>query len=329
MRREGTLYLHFPCFDGLVSAVLASDFLEQNGWKFNRRFCPVNYHLRPTWISSHLRPPCAVVDFLYHSDAQFWADHHSTTFLSGEMRAEYESRKSLWVQYDSQVGSCALLLWKNLSSWFVSKHSNYQEMVYWADKIDSARYLNVQEAILGDSPALKIYRSLILRSDTEFCVLLIRALRRKSLAEVARLPEILNKSEEVRSLNEAGLKRFRNYAHLEFGDIVVFDLDASPNDIVSRYAPFYFFPKARYSIGMTRREGTAKITAMRNPWLEFESVPLGAIFERYGGGGHQRVASVILTKMDAHKSDTVLSELVSEIQKQDSTYFRPIRQALG
>src|SRR5437867_9299784 len=81
MRREGTLYLHFPCFDGLVSAVLASDFLEQNGWKFNRRFCPVNYHLRPTWISSHLRPPCAVVDFLYHSDAQFWADHHSTTFL--------------------------------------------------------------------------------------------------------------------------------------------------------------------------------------------------------------------------------------------------------
>ncbi|PYU52816.1 MAG: hypothetical protein DMG48_05965 [Acidobacteria bacterium] len=245
------------------------------------------------------------------------------------MRAEYESRKSLWVQYDSQVGSCALLLWKNLSSWFVSKHSNYQEMVYWADKIDSARYLNVQEAILGDSPALKIYRSLILRSDTEFCVLLIRALRRKSLAEVARLPEILNKSEEVRSLNEAGLKRFRNYAHLEFGDIVVFDLDASPNDIVSRYAPFYFFPKARYSIGMTRREGTAKITAMRNPWLEFESVPLGAIFERYGGGGHQRVASVILTKMDAHKSDTVLSELVSEIQKQDSTYFRPIRQALG
>src|SRR5438093_13612153 len=93
MRREGTLYLHFPCFDGLVSAVLASDFLEQNGWKVNRGVCPVNYHLRPTWISSHLRHPCAVVEFLYQSDAQFWADHHSTTLLAVERRAEYASIK--------------------------------------------------------------------------------------------------------------------------------------------------------------------------------------------------------------------------------------------
>lgn len=38
----------------------------------------------------------------------------------------------------------------------------------------------------------------------------------------------------------------------------------------------------------------AKILVMRNPWLEFESVPLGEICARFGGGGHQRVGAVAL-----------------------------------
>jgi hypothetical protein len=126
-----------------------------------------------------------------------------------------------------------------------------------------------------------------------------------------------------------GLERFPLHAHLEYGNIVVFDLDASPNSIISRYAPFYFFPEARYSVGITRRRESAKITAMRNPWCEFESVPLGTIFERYGGGGHKRVASVILPRSDLNNANATLNELLFEIQRQDSTLSHPIRKALA
>lgn len=328
MNQNGSLYLHFPCFDGLISAVLASHIMEMRGWKITS-FCPVNYDLRPVWLSKKLNTPCAVVDFLYHPQAEVWVDHHSTTFLSPQVRAEYEDRKSLWISYDSGADSCARVLWTNFSSWFDLKRTHYQEMVLWADKIDSARYSDVHEAILGDSPALSINRSLITGSDAKFCNFLIRSLRRKNLAHVAQLPEVRIRSEEARSLMEEGLKRFPAHAHLEYRDIVVFDLDVSPNDIVSRYASFYFFPDARYSIGVTRRRENAKITAMRNPWFQFESVPLGTIFQRYGGGGHQRVASVVLPQSELNRAGATLNELLLEIQREDSASSEPIRRTLA
>jgi hypothetical protein len=322
--QDATLYLHFPCFDGLISAVLASHIMEIRGWKITS-FCPVNYDLRPVWLATKLNTPCAVVDFLYHPQPEVWVDHHSTTFLSPQVRAEYEDRKSLWISYDSAADSCARVLWTNFSSWFDLNRTHYQEMVLWADKIDSARYADVREAILGDSPGLRINSSLIIRSDAKFCNFLIRSLRRMDLARVAQLPEVKSRSEEARSLIEEGLKRFPAHARLEYRDIVVFDLEASPNDIVSRYAPFYFFPDARYSIGVTRRGENAKITAMRNPWSQFESVPLGTIFQRYGGGGHQRVASVVLPKSELNRAAVTLNELLLEIQREDSASSEHIR----
>ncbi|MBZ5702486.1 MAG: hypothetical protein LAN84_11645 [Acidobacteriia bacterium] len=328
MRHDATLYLHFPCFDGVISGVLASDLLEQQGWSF-KRFCPVNYDLRAGWASNRLDTPSAVVDFLYHPDAQFWADHHSTTFLSQELRLDYERRKEPRLLYDSAAGSCALLLWRNFSDWFNSKRASYREMVDWADKIDSANYADVREAVFGDTPALVIHRSLIIRSDAEYCGFLIQALRNGSLGEVAKLLEVRDRSNESRALIDAGLASFRGSAHLEGGEIVFFLLDAKPNEIVSRYAPFYFFPRARYSIGLVRGDKSAKITAMRNPWIEFDSVPLGPIFERYGGGGHHRVASVILKDERFGEAEGIVRQLLSEIQRQDTAYFEPLRRALA
>jgi hypothetical protein len=328
VRHRATLYLHFPCFDGLVSGVLASDLLEQQGWSF-KRFRPVNYDLRARWASERLDPQSAVVDFLYHPDAQFWADHHSTTFLSDRLRLDYERRRNRFLFYDGSASSCALLLWQNFSSSFISNKDRYREMVEWADKIDSARYGNVEEAILGDSPALAINRSLAIRADAAYCEFLIRALRKDRLEDVARLRKVRNRANESRALTEAGLARLRGSIHLEDGDIAFFSVRPDRNEMVSRYAPFYFFPRARYSLGLVRNQDSAKITAMRNPWVEFESIPLGRMFEHFGGGGHFRVGSTILTGTRAAQAESTAREILTEIQKQDALHARPLRRALA
>jgi hypothetical protein len=73
------LYFHSPCFDGIASAVLAWDFLEErSGWR-TPALHPVNYDVRQTWLEKLLDRPAAVVDFLYHPDVEFWADHHLTS----------------------------------------------------------------------------------------------------------------------------------------------------------------------------------------------------------------------------------------------------------
>ena len=112
-----------------------------------------------------------------------------------------------------------------------------------------------------------------------------------------------------------GLDRFATHVSLKDG-IAVFDVDCQ-DVMVSRYAPYHFYPEARYSIGILRYKDGAKITAMRNPWKDFPSVPLGKLFEEHGGGGHRRVGSVLLRGEQLEHSQTVLDELLRQIATAD------------
>jgi hypothetical protein len=311
---DGTLYFHYPCFDGLVSAVLASKFLRsRNQWN-SIHFCPVNYEDRKNWLSRPLDLPFAVVDFLYHPKASFWADHHLTTFLNDELRADFERKQSQsCFLFDGQAPSCASLLWSQFNSFFDYR---FAELVFWANKIDSANYDSVREAIFGDSAALQINASLTLGGGVEYGRLLVGALSSKDLRQVADLPEVRERYEEVRLRRETGLKRMESRVRLEEGNIVTFDIQAGEQDTVSRYAPYYFFEGARYSLGVLRMEDRIRVTAMRNPWLHFESIPLGQVFERFGGGGHQRVASVIVPLEEAGRVPEILDQVKREMRAQ-------------
>jgi hypothetical protein len=313
-RPDATLYFHYPCFDGLVSAVLTSKWLRsRNQWN-SVRFCPVNYDDRKNWLSRPLDLPFAVVDFLYHPKASFWADHHLTTFLNDELRADFERRQEQsCLLFDGQAQSCASLLWSKFSSFFGHR---FAELVFWANKIDSANYDSVREAIFGDSPAMQINSSLTLDNGIEYCRLLIEELSSQDLREVAELPEVRERYAEVRHRREAGLKRIESRVRLEEGDIATFDIQAGENDTVSRYAPYYFFEGARYSLGVLRMVDRIRVTAMRNPWLNFESIPLGQIFERFGGGGHQRVASVIVPMAESQRVPEIVDHVRLEMRRQ-------------
>jgi len=304
---------------------MTADFLEnKQGWTLND-LIPVDYGTRSTWLSRELATPCAVVDFLYHPHAEFWADHHSTTFLTDDARRDFERRRGSWFVYDDQSGSCACLLRKHFAEYFSFRDARYDEMVEWADKIDSARYTSVEEAVLGDAPALKIRASLSAGNGDEFSKQLIKELRFGTLGGVAGLPIVRDRAQGVQAKIRAGLKCFAQASRLDKGEIVVFDVNSQKDVMMSRYAPFYFFPEARYSVGVVRSSNSAKITAMRNPWREFPSVHLGRIFENLGrtfegigGGGHQRVASVILSGDQVRQATPILAHIAGQIRKQDA-----------
>src|SRR5579872_7540227 len=77
------------------------------------------YHQQKEWPDTRLPRHSAVVDFLYHPQAEFWADHHETSFLTDQLRADFEARKDKSRSkdesrfkdasrfYDKQSGSCA------------------------------------------------------------------------------------------------------------------------------------------------------------------------------------------------------------------------------
>ena len=311
--KNATLYFHFPCFDGLVSCVLAWDFLERRKAWTIEGFEPVNYDVRQTWLSAGLKIPCGVVDFLYHPSAEFWADHHQTAFLTPEAKADFcERRSSAILLYDDLAGSCASLLYRNLQE-DAPGRPHFPEMVEWAEKIDSARYASVQEAILGEAPALQINRSLLQTNGPEYGRFLLKALREHDLGQVAGLSEVKLRHDEVLRRTLAGLKQVEKRLRVAPGGIATFEAEKNQEEIINRYAAYHFVPTARYSIGVIRSDEGTAITAMRNPWLEFPSIPLGRIFEKFGGGGHQRVGSVLIPKNQGQHVPDVVESLLSQM----------------
>lgn len=317
---SATLYFHYPCFDGLVSAVLAWEFLEtQQKWRFTR-FVPVNYKRRGHWLKEKLNKPCAIVDFLYHPRADFWADHHQTSMLTARVNADFLRRKGnkpLW--FDERAPSCATLLYRRLKRSLAHK-PHFQEMVRWAEKIDSAAYTSVQEAILGDAPALKISRSLLLEEEAsgqQYALFLLQQMRTHDLSYVAGLREVTLREQRARHALERGLKKAKASARMKPGQVVLIDIKRNRNQMVSRYAPYFAKPNARYSIGIVRAPDSIGITAMRNPWRKFKSVALGRVFEEFGGGGHQRVGAVRLSPSQGKLVKTVVESLLSRMQQQD------------
>ncbi|HTM38410.1 MAG TPA: hypothetical protein VL156_16785 [Terriglobales bacterium] len=316
MMGKSTLYFHYPCFDGLVSAVLASEFLESSeGWQITD-FEPVDYTVRDSWLSTDLKRPAAIVDFLYHPQAEFWADHHETSILSPSAREDFERRKQEpGILFDVRANSCASLLFRSLRRSLGHKQ-HLRDMVLWAEKIDAAKYSSVKEAILGDAPALRIARTLSAEDDTgqDYARFLLRRMRDHDLAHVADLKEVKDREDRIRRSILNGLESVRAKLRLEKGGIAVFDARPKRGQVISRYAPYYFEPRARYSIAVVRSDGGIRITAMRNPWRNFRSIPLGKTFAKFGGGGHERVGALQLPPSRRNRVRDVVNSLLSEMQ---------------
>lgn len=304
------LYFHAPCFDGAVSAAIAGDVLQRLlGWERIELY-PVNYDLRQRWLSEKLGERSAVVDFLYHPSAMLWADHHETTYLPGVSRTPVEGQIAL---YDRTALSCARVLYDQTLTKYADLRGKYRDWVGWSDKIDGARYDSVEEAMSGGSPALRISAALALDRDRSLSVWLAEHVQRHTIAEIAEAPTVRRDAGVFFDRVGRGLSCLRGAARMNKEGIVVFDVKSPDDAIVSRYAAFYLFRDARYSVGVVRWSRGAKITAMRNPWIEFDSAPLGVFCEDLGGGGHHRVGSVFYGATEVSRAGDALATLVRRI----------------
>ena len=309
-RKHAALYLHFPCFDGIISGVLAALFLEKSrGWRF-KSIRPVNYDLQEKWLDTRLPRRSAVVDFLFHPQAEFWADHHPTTFLTELAKAEFDQHPTPSRIYDRKSGSCASLLWRTAGHLFPGDQ-RLEAMVHWAEKIDSAAYDSVEEALSDGHPALVLTKSLAIDADDRFCGFLVTRLQKASLEEIVLTDEVWKRFAKAQEIGNGGLERVRETVRME-GRVAVFEASGE-GVLINRYSPYCFYPQASYSIGITHSKHAAVVTAMRNPWLNFDSIDLGEFMRQFGGGGHQRVGSVVLAQDRAAEAKVVLEKLLRQL----------------
>src|SRR5262249_20253294 len=143
--------------------------------------------------------------------------------------------------FDIRAESCASLLFRNLRQ-FLGHKPHLKNMVTWAEKIDAAKYSSVKEAILGDAPALRIARTISTDNEAgkDYARFLLQQLRDRDLAHVADLEEVKNREDKTRRSILKGLESVRAKLKLKKGGIAVFDAWPRGDQVISRYAPYYF-----------------------------------------------------------------------------------------
>jgi hypothetical protein len=281
-----TIHYHRD-FDGMVSAAVLAVILgetrgESAGWR------SVNYDQRGNWLEFQAGQRFAIVDFHFHPRAEYWFDHHPTTFLTPELRAQY-APSDRW-RFDETSPSCPpIVLAHAREHWGYEPPPRFVEMAHWSDIVDGARYASVEQAIFGEEPALRIARAITVSPTPDWVDTVVGQMTRADLATVAAHPEVEKAHQRASRNRDRALEQFPPTVQWKRDGVLLYD--ASSDRIRrERFAAFYHHPDIRYSVGVIPTRAGFHVTAGINPWNPPEGGPdIGALMERYGGGGHVSV----------------------------------------
>ena len=286
---EGPLRIHYHRdFDGMVSAAVLAVVLGDARGESAVAWSSVNYDQRSNWESFSLDERFAIVDFHFHPRAEYWFDHHPTTFLSPELRAAY-APSDRW-RWDEDSPSCPPLILRHAGEhWGYEAPERFAEMARWSDVIDAARYESVDQAVFGDQPALRISRALTVAPSPEWIDSLVEAMTRENLEQVASRPDVEKAFQRASRNRDRALQQFPPTVQSVQADVLLYD--ASSNQIRrERFSAFYHHPEIHYSVGVIPTRAGFHVSCGENPWNPSPiKVHIGEIMETYGGGGHRSV----------------------------------------
>lgn len=258
----------------------------------------------------------AIVDFKYSSSDRltWWFDHHQSAFLT-EADAEHFRRDASGKKFfGPEFHSCTKFIAHIGATKFGFHPPDLQELIDWADLIDGALYPDTKTAVEMRDPATQITLVIEGSRSRDFVPRLIPELASKPLAEIAALPEIRKLFEQLYSQHMKSIDIIRAHARLEEG-VIFFDAADEALEGFNKFIPYYLFPGAVYSVAVSRSRERTKIGVGSNPWNPApKSANLASICERFGGGGHPKVAAISLPPTDIDRAREVARQITRELQ---------------
>ncbi len=317
---SGPLTVHYHRdFDGMCAGAVLTHILRERG-ESNVRLQSVNYDQRSEWEEFCLGERFAIVDFHFHPRAEYWFDHHPTTFLTPELRAQYEPTDR-WRWDDSSPSCPPMILDHARNHWDFDPPERFLEMATWSDIVDAARYESVDQAVFGDDPALRITRSLTVSPSPSWVDELAEALVDQDLDTVASRPDLEKAHERASRNRDKALEHFPSTVKWIEGGVVFYDASSS-RVRRERFASFYHHPDARYAVGVIPTRAGFHVTCGENPWNPPENrANIGAMMAKHGGGGHVAVGGANPPDLQAARmvAEETASQLVLHLAKATRT----------
>ena len=152
--------------------------------------------------------------------------------------------------------------------------------------------------------------------DPEFIPQLIPLLTEMPLAEVLEQPFVAPLLPPLLEQHKQALELIGSRAEERDGTIF-FDITDHPLEGFNKFIPYYLYPKAVYSIGLSKSSFRTKVAVGSNPWTTADPakmVNLAKVCERYGGGGHARVGAVSFPPDREVEARAAAKEIVAELR---------------
>ena len=301
------VFYHDKCFDGACSASLFTRFYRECIASGANLTVEYEYHglvHRAGALfneSDFTGDENAIVDFKYSSSPRitWWFDHHLSAFLSPadhenflacQRDPECAGRKF----FDPTYVSCTSYLAHIAATRFGFDTAPVADLIYWANIVDGALYESPEAAVEMAAPAMKLTLIIEATQDPEFIPRLIPLLTELSLPEVLEQPFVANLLPPLLEQHSKAIALIRERAEYRDGTIF-FDISDHLLEGFNKFIPYYLYPQATYSIGLSKSSFRTKVAVGSNPWTKArpeDMVNLAQVCERYGGGGHARVGAI-------------------------------------
>ncbi|MEQ9324136.1 MAG: hypothetical protein RIF41_33540 [Polyangiaceae bacterium] len=309
---------HGYCFDGLVSAAMFTflrNRLDNKAIRFSYKSCGYGPNMQVVperWLKGDEN---AIVDFRYTASTKltWYFDHHPTAFANDVQQREATGRKR--VHFDASYGSCTKLIRDVGTSVYGVDFSRFEELVAWADRIDSASFETAAEAVDRSSPIMQLAAVVEQHGNGDLYQHLAPRLVAESVDSLAESSYVQSR---WKVLGEAQRKtQARIESRLERrGDVAFVDLHDAPLAGSGKFVAYAVAPECRYAVSLIRMKKHLKVSIGYNPWSPKERThDVAAICRRHGGGGHAVVGafSVPLDKLDDARRIT--QEVVDELNR--------------
>ena len=309
---------HDRCFDGTVSAAVFTRFYHQcvdpkAEFHYHGLVHRAGQLFDEGLFDAHEN---VIVDFKYSSSDRltWWFDHHQSAFLTEADAEHFRHDRSGKKFHGPDYRSCTKFIVETCQKKFGFSAPDLDDLVRWADLIDGAQYPDTKTAVEMREPATQLTLVIEGASDPLFCVRLIPKLTCQSLDEIMSTPEVRETYDLLYARHLRTVDIIRSRAELRSG-VLFLDVADQSFEGFNKFIPYYLFPAAVYSVALSRSPERIKIGVGSNPWNATpKAANLASICERYGGGGHAKVAAISLPPTDLARAREVADEIVTHLR---------------
>jgi hypothetical protein len=243
----------------------------------------------------------------YHHDCGKWFDHHLLTDSNERPPAEFAGKYAL-------APSAARVVY----DYYIAEHpalARFETLLVETDRVDAAQ-LSMQDVLDPQGYVLLGFTldpRTGLGSYGTYFITLVDWLKKKSIEETLRQPQVVERVQRIRAQDQAFREQTVSRSRLD-GNVIVTDFrNLRPTPVGNRFIVYTLFPSANISIRVHAGPDPDHVAAAvgHSIFNRTSRTNVGELMSRYGGGGHRGAGTCLLKTSEAEQQ---IAELVATMK---------------